>query len=87
VAFHTAIIEASENWVYRQFIIAMRAALIASFRMTNRASQSHEDAIDVHRNVYDAIQRRDPEGAKKAMRDLIALAREDMARAMATLGI
>lgn len=86
VLFHTAIIEASENWVYRQFIVAIRAALMASFRMTNRASQSHEEAIEHHRKVYDAIQRRDPEGANKAMRNLIGLAREDMARAMASFG-
>jgi DNA-binding FadR family transcriptional regulator len=83
LAFHTAIIEACDNWVYRQFIVAIRAALMASFVMTNRASQSHQDAIDHHRKVYDAIQRRDPEGARKAMRDLIGLAREDMVRAIA----
>jgi DNA-binding FadR family transcriptional regulator len=83
VAFHTAIIEASENWVYRQFIVAIRAALMASFQMTNRASQSHEDAIELHRKVYDAIQRREPEAAREAMRKLIGLAREDMARALA----
>jgi DNA-binding FadR family transcriptional regulator len=85
VAFHTAIIEASDNWVYRQFIVAMRAALMASFRMTNRESQSHQEAIDHHQKVYDAIQRRDAVGARKAMQDLIGLAREDMGRAIAKL--
>lgn len=84
VAFHTAIIEASENWVYRQFIVAMRAALMASFRMTNRASQSHQEAIELHRKVYDAIQMREADTARKAMQDLIGLARDDMARALAT---
>ncbi|HBU16088.1 MAG: GntR family transcriptional regulator [Rhodobacteraceae bacterium GWE1_64_9] len=80
LAFHTAIIEASENWVLRQFIVAIRAALMASFRMTNRASQSHEGAIAMHRAVYDAIQRGQPEEARQAMQALIGLARQDMNR-------
>lgn len=83
--FHTAIIEASENWVFRQFIVAIRAALMASFRMTNRASQSHESAIAMHRAVLDAIQRRAPEEARQAMVALIGLARADMDRTVKKL--
>lgn len=82
LAFHSAIIEASGNWVFRQFIVAIRAALMASFRMTNRYSQSHNEAIDMHRAVYDAIQHRQPEEARAAMRKLIGLAREDMSRTL-----
>lgn len=81
LAFHTAIVEATENWVYRQFIVAIRAALMASFQMTNRASQSHEEAIATHRKVYEAIQRRAPDEARHAMFELIELARRDMSRA------
>lgn len=80
--FHTAIIEASENWVFRQFIVAIRAALMASFRMTNRASQSHDSAIAMHRAVLDAIQRRNPDEARQAMVALIGLARTDMDRSV-----
>jgi DNA-binding FadR family transcriptional regulator len=76
--FHTAIIEASGNWVFAQFGIAIRAALLASFRKTNRATQSFEDAIDMHRKVLEAIRMRQPDAAEAAMRDLIALARRDM---------
>ena len=54
--------------------------LMASFRMTNRASQSHEGAIAMHRAVYDAIQRGQPEEARQAMQALIGLARQDMNR-------
>ncbi|HEY4192212.1 MAG TPA: FadR/GntR family transcriptional regulator [Mesorhizobium sp.] len=82
LAFHTAVIEASGNWVLRQFIVAMRAALMASFRMTNRASQSHEGAIAMHRKVHDAIQRGEPDQARAAMQALIGLAREDMKRSL-----
>nr|WP_292763736.1 FCD domain-containing protein [Mesorhizobium sp.] len=82
LSFHASIIEASDNWVYRQFIVAIRAALLASFQITNRASQSHEEAIDLHRDVYDAIRSRRPEEAGTAMRRLIDRAREDMSRAL-----
>ena len=82
LAFHTAIIEASGNWVYCQFINAIRAALRASFEMTNRASQSHADAIECHRKVYLAIQQQEPEAARSAARDMIELARRDMERAL-----
>lgn len=82
LTFHTAIIEASDNWVLRQFIVAIRAALMTSFRMTNRASQSHEQAIEMHRRVHDAIQRRSASDARGAMQELIGLARADMDRTL-----
>lgn len=80
LAFHTAIIEASENWVFRHFIVAIRAALLASFKLTNRASQSYENALSLHAAVNDAIQRRDPDAARTAMQTLIRMARQDMER-------
>ena len=80
--FHTAIINASGNWVYRQFVSAIRAALLSSFRMTNRASQSHEDAIRMHRDVWEAIDMRQPSAARFAMEQLIGLARSEIADAL-----
>lgn len=82
LAFHTAIIEASGNWVFRHFIVAIRAALLASFGLTNRLSQSHGDTLAMHRAVNDAIQRHDPDGARSAMQALIVLARQDMDAAL-----
>ncbi|WP_112804086.1 FadR/GntR family transcriptional regulator [Rhizobium sp. SYY.PMSO] len=80
--FHTAIIDASGNWVYRQFATAIRAALLASFRLTNRASQSHEQAIMKHQDVLDAIRMRRPEAAKHAMEQLIGVARSEINEAL-----
>lgn len=82
LAFHTAIINASGNWVYRQFISAIQAALLSSFKLTNRASQSHEDAIRMHRDVWDAIAMRRPDAARIAMERLIDLARSEIADAL-----
>ena len=80
--FHTAIINASGNWVYRQFATAIRAALLASFRLTNRASQSHEQAISTHQDVLEAIRMRRPDAARQAMERLIGVARSEMTDAL-----
>lgn len=78
LGFHTAIIEASGNWVFAQFGIAIRAALLASFRKTNRASQSFEEALAMHGRVLEAIRMRKPEEARAAMQALLGHARHDM---------
>ncbi len=80
--FHTAIINASGNWVYRQFATAIRAALLASFRLTNRASQSHEQAIVKHQDVLEAIRMRRPDAARHAMEQLIGVARSEITDAL-----
>ncbi|KQV70116.1 FadR/GntR family transcriptional regulator [Rhizobium sp. Root1220] len=80
--FHTAIIDASGNWVYRQFASAIRAALLASFRLTNRASQSHQQAIQKHQDVLEAIRMRDPVAARTAMETLIGVARAEITDAL-----
>ena len=80
--FHTAIINASGNWVFRQFATAIGAALLASFRLTNRASQSHEYAIARHQDVLDAIRMRRPDAARFAMEQLIGTARMELSDAL-----
>lgn len=82
LAFHTAIIDASGNWIFRQFAIAIGAALLASFRITNRASQSHQKALDSHRAVLEAIRMRDAQGARKTMEILVNSARHELAEAL-----
>ena len=84
--FHTAIIDASGNWVYRQFATAVRAALLASFRLTNRASQSHEQALLKHQDVLEAIRMRRPDAAREAMQQLIGAARTDLTDALRKAG-
>ena len=76
------IINASGNWVYRQFATAIRAALLASFRLTNRASQSHEQAILKHQDVLEAIRMRRPDAARYAMEQLIGVARSEITDAL-----
>ena len=79
LAFHTAIIEASGNWIYRHFGSAIRAALLVTFRLTHRHTTSHGDAVAMHRDVLEAIRLRKPEEAAAAMDALIKLARKELA--------
>ena len=79
LAFHTAIIEASGNWIYRHFGSAIRAALLVTFRLTHRHTTSHGDAVAMHRDVLEAIRLRKPDEASAAMDALIKLARKELA--------
>ena len=79
LAFHTAIIEASGNWIYRHFASAIRAALLVTFRLTHRHTTSHGDVVAMHRDVLEAIRLRKPEEAAAAMDVLIKLARKELA--------
>jgi DNA-binding FadR family transcriptional regulator len=79
LAFHTAIIEASGNWIYRHFASVIRAALLVTFRLTHRQTTSHGDVVAMHRDVLEAIRLRKPEEASAAMDVLIKLARKELA--------
>jgi DNA-binding FadR family transcriptional regulator len=85
LAFHIAIIEASGNWIYRHFASAIRAALLASFRLTNRHTPSHEHMIAVHKAVLDAIRLRKPAKARSAMQALTTMARTELGVVMSRL--
>ena len=79
LAFHTAIIDASGNWIYRHFGSAIRAALLVTFRLTHRHTTTHSDVVGMHRDVLEAIRLRKPAEAAEAMRVLIKLARKELA--------
>jgi DNA-binding FadR family transcriptional regulator len=79
LAFHTAIIEASGNWIYRHFASVIRAALLVTFRLTHRHTTSHGDVVAMHRDVLEAIRLRKPEEASAAMDVLVKLARKELA--------
>lgn len=72
--FHTAIVNANGNWVYQELATAIRAALLASLRLTNCASQLHEQAISKHHDVLEAIRVRQPDVAHHAMEQFIGVA-------------
>lgn len=70
IAFHVAILRASGNPFYAQFRDVVSTALRTSIRFTNRLKGRTANVAD-HAAVRDAIEARDPEAARAAMRALI----------------
>jgi GntR family galactonate operon transcriptional repressor len=77
VAFHTAIIAASGNWVFVQLISTVRAALDAGIRLTGEQGVSAQTSLAQHREVFDAIRRRQPIEAHAAMTRLLLATQHD----------
>jgi DNA-binding FadR family transcriptional regulator len=71
IAFHVAILRASENPFYAQFRDVVSTALRTSIRFTNRIKGRSASLAD-HAAVHDAIVARDPDAARTAMRALIS---------------
>lgn len=71
IAFHIAILHASANPFYMQFRDVVTTALRTSIRFTNRF-KGRTASLPQHKAVMIAIEKRNPERAKKAMTALIA---------------
>jgi DNA-binding FadR family transcriptional regulator len=70
IAFHVAVLRASENPFYIQFRDVVATALRTSIRFTNRIA-GRSASIEDHAAVYDAVVAGDAAGAGLAMRKLI----------------
>ena len=70
IAFHMAILRASNNPFFSQFRDVVSTALRTSIRFTNRLT-GRSASLDDHAEVHDAILRRDDAGARAAMESLI----------------
>lgn len=70
IAFHVAILRASQNPFYIQLRDVVETALRTSIRMTNKI-KGRSASIPDHQKVRDAIADGDPERARLAMRSLI----------------
>lgn len=66
IAFHVAILHASNNPFFAQFRDVVATALRTSIRLTNRIRGRTAD-LDAHRAVLTAIEKRKPEAARRAM--------------------
>jgi len=70
IAFHIAVLEASANPFFLQFRDMVATALRTSIRFTNRFKGRAAD-VPAHREVFTAIQARDPAAARTAMTAII----------------
>ena len=67
IAFHQAIIKASDNIFISQFGEIVRAALHHTIYMSVLAAVDHVESIDSHRKLLEVIERHNPEQAYVAM--------------------
>lgn len=70
IAFHVAILRASNNPFYAQFRDVVGTALRTSIRFTNRI-KGRTASVSDHAAVRDAIDARNPDAARSAMRHII----------------
>lgn len=70
IAFHVAVLRASNNPFYAQFRDVVGTALRTSIRFTNRI-KGRTASVSDHAAVRDAIDARNPDAARTAMRHII----------------
>lgn len=80
IAFHERMFEASHHQLAGSLLRAFVVLLRANFALALRADQGFIRSLDEHRQVSDAVRRRDPEAACSAMRRLLANNEADLAR-------
>lgn len=83
-AFHHAILAATGN----EMIVALSSSVGAAIRWTTlfkqRTQKNPRDPITEHREVFDAIRRREADAARAAMQDLVSKALVDMQASLNT---
>lgn len=76
--FHTTILRASGNLFLAQWGQAVSSVLLAAFRQSTGASHAYDVAFSAHRDVVEAIRRRDPAAADRAMRVVLSTMAHDL---------
>lgn len=81
VDFHLGILAAAGNELMERFEVL----LVPALRHRNNVALRHEHARDYlaeHRDVFEGIEKADPEAARRAMRRLLKTAEEDVVEAL-----
>ncbi|MGH7120320.1 MAG: FadR/GntR family transcriptional regulator [Acetobacteraceae bacterium] len=82
-AFHRALANSVGNTLVRALTSTVDVALQLSLELSLPAPRGQQRGVPLHRAVLEAIERRDPEAARAAMRRLIDDAEEDVRQSLA----
>lgn len=82
VAFHTCLLKASHNQVFLQLVGIIQAALRFSLHASNEAAERRDEAIDIHRELVEALRMRDKAAARDCSTRMLDLAARDLATAV-----
>jgi GntR family galactonate operon transcriptional repressor len=81
VAFHTVLLNASHNQVFRRLSNAIHAALKYALHASNVAVDSRDEAIGIHGHLVEALRMRDRHAARDCVHRILDLAVRDLAAA------
>ena len=74
--FHTAIAAASHNELLSQLMDSLHSILMQYIKLSNEMTENQKTTVDEHRRIFEAIKSRDPEAAKQAMVDHLAISKQ-----------
>lgn len=77
IAFHNAVLQASDNELFRSLGSVVEVALAISLRLSMRRHR-FEEFLELHRAVLEAIRRRDVDGAREAMKRAIEVSKHEL---------
>jgi DNA-binding FadR family transcriptional regulator len=86
VQFHTVLLNASHNQVFRRLSFAIHAALHYALHASNVAVENREDAIAIHGELVEALRLRDKTRARDCSNRMLDLAVRDLAAAERVVG-
>lgn len=79
VAFHAGLLRASHNRVFMQLAGIIQAALQFSLHASNEAADARGEAVDIHKDLIEALRLRDGPTARDCSRRMLDLAARDLA--------
>lgn len=86
VQLHKILLKASHNRVFRQLSSIIDAAMRYSLHRSNEAVDKRDEALDVHRQLVEALRLRDKATARACSQRMLDLAARDLAPAMGKAG-
>jgi DNA-binding FadR family transcriptional regulator len=82
VAFHAGLLKASHNQVFMQLASIIRAALEFSLYASNEAVDARGEAVEIHKQLVEALRMRDKAAARDCSHRMLDLAARDLALAI-----
>ncbi len=82
VAFHAGLLKASHNQVFMQLASIIRAALEFSLYASNEAVDARGEAVEIHKQLVEALRMRDKAAARDCSHRMLDLAARDLAIAV-----
>lgn len=82
VAFHASLLKASHNQVFMQLASIIQAALEFSLHTSNEAVDARGEAVEIHRQMIEALRLRDKTAARACSNRMLDIAARDLAIAI-----